>query len=222
MAIVWIGSGKKGKSAANAGRNYSTIDGMLARFDSSPCRRSLARAGYSGFRPFLSPRHHKWRMQAGLQVARPPSGGRSGVQITPLLRGAEWRRQNCLVASGRQTGGRMHVGLQMRAPASQGVGGRVFDAPLPAKAGSSSAKVSQKLAARYGERDECLSDYIGQWRFESARSPAGGRQSGISLVIPFCRVTDAGGITGRRSPHVRVAERREGSCPSFADREVAE
>ena len=140
-----------------------------------------------------------------------PSAPRSGVaQI------------KCLAASGRQKGGRMHVGLQVRAPASQGAGGRAFDAPLPVKAGGSSVKVSQNLAACHREGDECLSDYIGQWRFESARSLTGGRLSGISLVIPFYRVTDAGGITGRRSPPMRVAERREGSCPSFAYCEVAE
>jgi hypothetical protein len=210
MAIAGMKRVKEGKeeNAANAGRNYSSNDGIFARFDSSPCRRSLARAGYSEFRPFLSPRHRKWRMQTGLQVARPPSGGRSGVQITPLFRGAEWRRQNCLVTSGRQTGGRMHVGLQGGAAGSQGL--KVAPDSLAS------------LAARHRERDECLSDYIGQWRFESVRSLAGDRQSGISLVIPFCRATDAGGITGRRSPHLRVSGRREGSCPSFADREVAE
>lgn len=63
-----------------------------------------------------------WRMQAGLQVARPPKGGRSGVQITLPLCGAGWRSHR-LANSCRQ-------------PIEQG---------------------------------ECLREYIGIWRFESAR-----------------------------------------------------
>lgn len=154
---------------------------------------------------------HQWNVREVRLLALQALSGTSGA----------FRVSSILVAAA-SNGGRTLVGLQGRASASQGVGGRVFNSPLPATAGRSSAQSRENLAARRRERDECLSDYIGQWRFESVRSLAGDRQSGISLVIPFCRVTDAGGTTGRRSPHLRVSDRREGSCSSFAEREVAE
>jgi len=51
-------TGQKGTEqiAANAGWNYSTITGYSVRFDSSPCWRSLARAGLPVFHHPLSPR----------------------------------------------------------------------------------------------------------------------------------------------------------------------
>jgi hypothetical protein len=113
-----------GTAAANARWNYSTNEaGCSVRFDSSPCWRSLARAGLPGFIIFCRRgERNEWRMQAGLQVARPPKGGRSGVQITLSLCGAGWRSHR-LANSCRQ-------------PIEQG---------------------------------ECLREYIGIWRFESAR-----------------------------------------------------
>lgn len=101
-------------------------------------------------------RQLEWRMQAGLQVARPSKDGRSGVQITLRLCGAGWRSQSPSCHPCRQ-------------PIEQG---------------------------------ECLREYIGIWRFESARrsidrsasridlSPAGGRK----------RMANAGRTTGIERP----------------------
>jgi hypothetical protein len=219
--LGWSQEGKS-KDAANAGRNYSTHQWNVREV------RLLALQALSGtsgaFRvSSILVTAASQMANAGRTTGSAPAARREvGCSSHSSAPRSGVAQIKCLAAFGRQKSGRMHVGLQVRAPASQGAGGRVFDALLPAKAGSSSVKVSQNLAARHGEGDECLSDYIGQWRFESARPLAGGRLSGINLVIPFYRVADAGGITGRRSPHVRVAERHEGSCPSFAYCEVAE
>lgn len=80
-------------AAANARWNYSiSTSGMLREVRLLTL---LALSGTSGtpeFHLILSPRRlNEWRMQAGLQVARPSKDGRSGVQITLSLRGAGWR-----------------------------------------------------------------------------------------------------------------------------------
>jgi hypothetical protein len=85
--------------------------GCSVRFDSS-LQALSGTSGTPGFHLLLSPRRtyrsmipksgfrflekimlKKWRMQAGLQVARPSKDGRSGVQITLSLHGAGWRSQ---------------------------------------------------------------------------------------------------------------------------------
>ena len=75
-----------------------------------------------------------WRMQAGLQVARPSRDGRSGVQITLPLYGAGWRSHR--------------LADPCRQPIEQG---------------------------------ECLREYIGIWRFESARRSVDRSVSRIDL-----------------------------------------
>jgi hypothetical protein len=78
QGIVGRTSGRHHRTAAaNAGWNYSTITGHSVRFDSSPCWRSLARAGLPVFHHPLSPRHKRKRMaNAGKTTGSAPAARR--------------------------------------------------------------------------------------------------------------------------------------------------